>query len=135
MPKTTTTSKYTIEVCGLTKRYDNVTALSDISFTVSPGDIVGFLGPNGAGKTTTLRIMTGLLAPTQGTVRIDGLDVAEHSLKTRKLIGYVPENVSLYSELRIAEYLLLRAKLKAVPKAKRSANIQDADPKNLQKSF
>ena len=69
-----------IDVINLTKRYDTVTALADISFRVQPGEIMGFLGPNGAGKTTTLRILTGMLAPTEGTVRIDGLPVAERSL-------------------------------------------------------
>ncbi|MBI1991877.1 MAG: ABC transporter ATP-binding protein [Candidatus Omnitrophica bacterium] len=69
-----------IEVTHLTKRYDTVTALQDISFTVASGEIMGFLGPNGAGKTTTLRILTGIIAPTSGSVRIDGLDVTERSL-------------------------------------------------------
>ena len=80
-----------ISVRNLTKRYDNVTALADISFEVQAGEIVGFLGPNGAGKTTTLRILTGLLAPTTGSVQIDGLDVANHSLEIRRRIGYLPD--------------------------------------------
>ena len=84
-----------ISVRNLTKRYDNVTALADISFEVKPGEIMGFLGPNGAGKTTTLRILTGILAPTTGSVQIDGLDVATRSLEIRRRIGYLPEHIAL----------------------------------------
>ena len=72
-----------IDVQGLTKRYDLSVALDAISFQVQPGEIMGFLGPNGAGKTTTQRILTGLLAPTSGAVRINGLDVETHSLEIR----------------------------------------------------
>src|SRR3989338_8080326 len=98
-----------ISVRNLTKRYDNVTALADISFEVQTGETVGFLGPNGAGKTTMLRILTGMLAPTAGTVRIDGLDVTERPLEVRRRIGYLPEHVALYPELRVEEYLHYRA--------------------------
>ncbi len=108
-----------IEVNRLTKRYDTVTALSEISFTVQPGEIMGFLGPNGAGKTTTLHIQTGLLSPTSGSVRIDGLDVTEQSLQVRRRIGYLPEHVVLYPELRVQEYLHYRACLKGVPPSQR----------------
>ena len=104
-----------IEVAHLTKRYDTLTALSDISFDVRPGEIMGFLGPNGAGKTTTLRILTGLLAPTEGAVRVDGLEIAAHSLAIRRRIGYLPEHVALYPELRTEEYLRYRAAIKGVP--------------------
>ena len=108
-----------IEVNRLTKQYDTVTALSEISFTVQPGEIMGFLGPNGAGKTTTLRILTGLLSPTSGSVRIDGLDVTEQSLQVRRRIGYLPEHVVLYPELRVQEYLHYRARIKGVPPRER----------------
>ena len=94
-----------IDVSHLTKRYDAVTALADISFTVEPGEILGFLGPNGAGKTTTLRILTGLLMPSEGSVRIEGLDVTQRPLEVRRCIGYLPEHVALYPELRVREYL------------------------------
>ncbi len=103
-----------IEVVNLSKRYDTVTALSNISFEVQPGEIMGFLGPNGAGKTTTLRILTGMLSPTEGSVRIDGLDVTKRSLDVRRRIGYLPENVALYPELRVGEYLGYRATIKGV---------------------
>ncbi|MBI4597092.1 MAG: ABC transporter ATP-binding protein [Candidatus Omnitrophica bacterium] len=115
-----------IEVANLTKRYDNVTALSGISFSVHPGEIMGFLGPNGAGKTTTLRILTGIIAPTAGTVRIDGLDVTAHPLEVRRLIGYLPENVALYHELRVEEYLSYRAAIKGVPKTARRSRLEAA---------
>jgi len=115
-----------IDVQQLTKRYDALTALSGISFSVEPGEIMGFLGPNGAGKTTTLRILTGMIAPTGGSVRIDGLDVAAHPLEVRRRIGYLPEHVALYPELRVQEYLQYRARIKGVPAGERRRRIQDA---------
>ncbi|MBI3087957.1 MAG: ABC transporter ATP-binding protein [Candidatus Omnitrophica bacterium] len=115
-----------IEVRELTKRYETVTALDRISFEVKPGEIMGFLGPNGAGKTTTLRVLTGLLSPTSGSVRIDGLDVEAQSLEIRRRIGYLPENVSLYPELRVQEYLAYRARIKGVPRAQRRSRLDEA---------
>lgn len=115
-----------IDVSKLTKRYDNITALSNISFTVQPGEIMGFLGPNGAGKTTTLRILTGMIAPSDGAVRIDGLDVTTHSLEVRRRIGYLPEHVALYPELRVQEYLNYRAQIKAVPRKELRNRIRGA---------
>ena len=112
-----------IAVHNLTKRYDTVTALSDISFQVEPGEVMGFLGPNGAGKTTTLRILTGMIAPSAGTVRIEGLDVTSRSLEVRRRIGYLPENVALYPELRVQEYLAYRAALKRVSRETRAKRI------------
>lgn len=112
-----------IEVQHLTKRYDTVNALSDISFSVEPGEIMGFLGPNGAGKTTTMRILTGMLSPTEGTVRIDGVDVTERPLEVRRRLGYLPEHVALYPELRVREYLDYRARIKGVARAEQRARI------------
>ncbi len=112
-----------IEVNNLVKRYDTVTALAGISFTVQPGELMGFLGPNGAGKTTTLRILTGMIAPTSGSVHIDGLDVTERSLEARRRIGYLPENVALYPELRVQEYLVYRARIKGVPRRTQPARL------------
>jgi ABC-2 type transport system ATP-binding protein len=103
-----------IDVQNLTKRYETVTALSQISLQVQAGEIMGFLGPNGAGKTTTLRILTGLIAPTEGVVQIDGLNVTEHPIEVRRRIGYLPEHVALYPELRVQEYLNYRASIKGV---------------------
>ncbi len=114
-----------IEVTQLTKRYDTVTALDRISFEVRAGEIMGFLGPNGAGKTTTLRILTGLIAPTEGLVRLNGLNAQTHSLAIRRQIGYLPENVALYPELRVEEYLTYRARIKGVPRAERRGRVDE----------
>ncbi len=115
-----------IDVINLSKRYDTVTALSSVSFSVEPGEIMGFLGPNGAGKTTALRILTGMLSPTDGSVRIDGLEVTEQTLEVRRRIGYLPEHVALYPELRVEEYLAYRATIKAVPRPARRQRLTQA---------
>ena len=112
-----------IDVRDLTKRYDTTTALDRISLEVQQGEIMGFLGPNGAGKTTTIRILTGLLSPTSGSVRIDGLNVETQPLEVRRRIGYLPENVALYPELRVQEYLTYRAAIKGVPRSTRRARV------------
>jgi ABC-2 type transport system ATP-binding protein len=117
---------FAIQTKDLTKRYDTHTALDRISFDVRPGEIMGFLGPNGAGKTTTMRILTGLLAPTSGTATIDGLDIETHSLDARRRLGYLPENVALYPELRVQEFLAYRAAIKGVPGGERRARVSDA---------
>lgn len=88
--------------------------MNEVSFRVEPGEIVGFLGPNGAGKTTTLRMLTGYLAPTSGEVRIDGIDAVRDSIEARARLGYMPEGVPLYREMRVYEYLRHRAALKSV---------------------
>jgi len=115
-----------IDVQNLTKRYDATTALAGISFEVRPGEIMGFLGPNGAGKTTTLRILTGMIAPSDGRVRIDGLDVTERPLDVRRRIGYLPEHVALYPELRVEEYLAYRASIKGVAAPQRRQRVRTA---------
>ena len=114
-----------IEVERLTKRYPTLTALDRITFQVERGEIMGFLGPNGAGKTTTLRILTGLLEPTEGQVRVEGIDVSTHPVEVRRRIGYLPENVSLYPELRAEEYLAYRATIKGVPRSQRRARLDE----------
>lgn len=103
-----------IKVRNLTKRFSSGTALNGISFEVRRGEMLGFLGPNGAGKTTTMRILSGYLAATEGSVQIDGLDVLEHTREIRERIGYLPENVALYNEMRVSEYLYFRARLKGM---------------------
>ncbi|MEM1058192.1 MAG: ATP-binding cassette domain-containing protein [Verrucomicrobiota bacterium] len=107
-----------IDVENLSKSYSGVQAVKDISFQVEPGEIVGFLGPNGAGKSTTMRILAGYLPPTDGRVSVAGYDVIDDSIEVRKRIGYMPENVPLYNEMRVGEYLSYRARLKHVPGAK-----------------
>jgi len=103
-----------IEVENLTKRYAGHTAVSNISFKVARGEIVGLLGPNGAGKSTTMRVLACYLPATSGTVRIAGLDLFRHSDEVRRRIGYMPENNPLYPDMRVREYLRFRARLKGL---------------------
>src|ERR1051325_3607488 len=103
-----------IEVANLTKRYAGRTAVSNISFTVGRGEIVGLLGPNGAGKSTTIRILACYLPATTGTVRVAGLDVFRDSQEVRRRIGYMPENNPLPPDMRVREYLKFRARLKGL---------------------
>ncbi|HNV30176.1 MAG TPA: gliding motility-associated ABC transporter ATP-binding subunit GldA [Cyclobacteriaceae bacterium] len=92
-------------VSHLTKIYGQQKAVNDISFSIEKGEIVGFLGPNGAGKSTTMKIATGYLPPTTGTVQVNGLDVTTHSLQVRKMMGYLPEHNPLYLDMFVHEYL------------------------------
>ncbi len=115
-----------IKVEHLTKQYAGITAVNDISFEVKDREIVGFLGPNGAGKTTTLRILTGFIAATSGRVTVDGHDVFKRPDAVKSVIGYLPENVPLYPELRVEEYLKYRAALKKVPRPKQGAAVDGA---------
>lgn len=103
-----------IEVRELTKSFARHTAVRGIDFNVARGEIVGFLGPNGAGKTTTLRMLTGYLPPTSGSARVAGFDIFRQSLDARRCIGYMPENVPLYDDMRVREYLKYRASLKGL---------------------
>ena len=103
-----------IKVENLTKRYAGQPAIRDLNFEVNQGEIMGFLGPNGAGKTTTMRILASFMPPTSGRATIAGFDVFEQSLQARAHLGYMPENVPLYSDMRVTEYLRYRAALKEV---------------------
>jgi ABC-2 type transport system ATP-binding protein len=103
-----------ISVSHLTRRFGSFAALDDISFEVGKGEVVGFLGPNGAGKTTTMRILTGFLPATSGAVAVAGFDVLRQSLEARRRIGYLPESVPLYRELRVEEMLAFQARLHAL---------------------
>jgi len=103
-----------IKVVNLTKRYSGFTALDNINFEVEKGEIVGFLGPNGAGKSSTMRILSTFMPPTSGKVSIAGFDVFEQSMEARAHLGYMPENVPLYGEMRVSEYLNYRAGLKGL---------------------
>jgi ABC-2 type transport system ATP-binding protein len=103
-----------IQVSNLTKRYAGRTAVSDISFHVARGEIVGLLGPNGAGKSTTMRILSSYLPATSGTVHVAGFDVFYESVEVRRRIGFMPENNPLYPEMRVREYLKFRARLKGL---------------------
>src|SRR5580658_2998855 len=99
--------------------YGSVLAVDHISFDVPKGQIVGFLGPNGAGKSTTLRMLTCYLAPTSGTATINGFNIFHESEKVRENLGYLPENVPLYLEMRVDEYLDFRGRLRKMPRAER----------------
>ena len=103
-----------IEVAHLHKRYGDVAAVEDVSFSAVPGQILGFLGPNGAGKTTTMRVITGFLPATAGTVRVAGFDVFEQSAEVRRRIGYLPENPPLYNDMLVVPYLRFAAKLRGM---------------------
>ncbi|MGJ8633378.1 MAG: ABC transporter ATP-binding protein [Luteolibacter sp.] len=103
-----------IKVSHLSKKYGRHLAVRDISFSVAKGEIVGFLGPNGAGKTTTIRMLTGFLPPSSGSAEIGGFDIFRQSIQGRKKIGYMPENVPLYDDMRVKEYLMFRARIKGL---------------------
>ncbi|RBP47799.1 ABC-2 type transport system ATP-binding protein [Roseimicrobium gellanilyticum] len=103
-----------IEVENLTKTYVGRTAVDGLTFSVKPGEVVGFLGPNGAGKSTTMRILAGFLPATSGTAKVNGFDVFHQSVKARQSLGYMPENAPLYLDMRVKEYLQFRGQLKGL---------------------
>ncbi len=117
--------KYSIIVDGLTKTYGSFKALDRISFKVEPGEIVGFLGPNGAGKTTTMKVLTCFMAATEGTAEVAGFDVREHSQEVRRRVGYLPENVPLYDEMIVHDYLRFVAEVRGVAKEERGRRIDE----------
>jgi ABC-2 type transport system ATP-binding protein len=114
-----------IEVERLTKHYGPVTAIRDVSFSVAPGQIVGFLGPNGAGKSTTMRILSCFMPASSGSARVAGHDVFRESLEVRRRIGYLPENVPLYTEMRVGPYLEFVAEVKGVSRSDRRRRVAD----------
>ena len=114
-----------IEVERLTKHYGPVTAIRDVSFSVAPGQIVGFLGPNGAGKSTTMRILACFMPASTGSARVAGYDVFRESLEVRRRIGYLPENVPLYTEMRVGPYLEFVAEVKGVSRSDRRRRVAD----------
>jgi ABC-2 type transport system ATP-binding protein len=103
-----------IEVQNLTKRYGPTLAVSDVSFEVQKGEILGFLGPNGAGKTTTMRVITGYIPASDGHVRVAGFDVQDEPLEAKKRTGYLPENPPVYPDMTVKEYLSFVARIKGV---------------------
>ena len=113
-----------IEVKNLVKRYGDHCAVDHLSFTVEDGQVFGFLGPNGAGKTTTMNIMTGYLAATEGTVRIDGHDILEEPEAAKACLGYLPEIPPLYGDMTAEEYLRFCARLKRIPKKELEDQLQ-----------
>jgi len=115
-----------IEARGITKRYGELLAVDNVSFTAESGDVIGFLGPNGAGKTTTMRILTGFLPASDGTAVIAGHDIFEDPLAARRAVGYLPEVPPLYPEMDVVGYLRYVATLKDVPRSRRKASVERA---------
>ena len=115
-----------IQVSHLSKRYGDLTAVDDLSFTFGDGHVYGLLGPNGAGKSTTMNIMTGCLSPTEGTVRIGGFDILEEPRKAKRLLGYLPEQPPLYPGETPEEYLQFVGAAKGLRGAELRRQVEDA---------
>lgn len=124
-----------IEVSGLSKDYGNRRAIHQLSFLVRKGDVVGFLGPNGAGKSTTMKILTGFMAPTEGSAKIGGVDVFDDPISVKKKIGYLPEVPPVYGDMTVQDYLVYVARLKQVDPARLASlvesSIEKTDLKNV----
>ncbi len=120
-----TDRRQTITVDSLSKRYGDIQAVDDLSFTVYAGQIVGFLGPNGAGKTTTMKILTGAIAASSGSATVAGHDVRRQRNAVRQKIGYLPEDVPLYDQMLLWDYLRFIADLRRIPSEEREARIHD----------
>jgi len=118
-------TRWTIEVEGLTKYYNSLLAVDHINFKVKEGEIFGFLGPNGAGKTTTIRMLCGLITPSEGKARVIGLDIREETVRVKRQIGVVPEISNLYDELTCFENLLFMGQLYGVPKDEREKRAEE----------
>jgi ABC-2 type transport system ATP-binding protein len=115
-----------IEVENLCKVYGSTSALQDVSFSVKPGEILGFLGPNGAGKTTTLRILSGYLPASSGTATVAGYDVHEQSMAVRQRIGYLPETPPLYPDMTVEDFLYFVSRIKQVKGSLRKRSVESA---------
>jgi ABC-2 type transport system ATP-binding protein len=115
-----------IEISHLSKRYGDLTAVNDISFTVQPGQVLGFLGPNGAGKSTTMKMITGFLAPTSGSVRVCGHDVEAEPLAAKTLMGYLPEGAPAYGEMTVRNFLHFIADVRQLASSERQRRLDDA---------
>ncbi len=114
-----------IEIQNLTKRYGQITAVKNLNFTVNKGEILGFLGPNGAGKSTTMKIITGYISSTEGTVKVNGYDIMENPREVKKHIGFLPEQPPLYLDMTVYDFLDFVSDLKAVDKKKKAKQIRD----------
>src|SRR3954465_6780 len=112
-----------IEISKLTKRYGPIAAINNLNFSVKKGEIVGFLGPNGAGKTTTMKIITGFMAPTSGSVKVAGFDVFENPIEVKKRIGYLPETPPVYTDMTARAYLRFVASIKGVARKQRESEV------------
>lgn len=115
-----------IEAKELSKTYDDVEALRQVSFKVKSGEVIGLLGPNGAGKTTLMKILTGFIHPSSGTALVGGLDVLKETAKVQEIIGYLPENSPVYPELTVQSYLKMIAEMRNIPPAEQRGYISEA---------
>ena len=118
-----------IEVENLTKRYGPTLAVSDVTFEVQKGEILGFLGPNGAGKTTTMRVITGYLPPSEGRVRVAGYDVVEEPLEAKRRTGYLPESPPVYPDMTVTEYLAFVGRIKGIPRRELKSRLEEVSEK------
>ena len=115
-----------IEAKSLCKRYDGFTAVDDLSFTITAGQVLGFLGPNGAGKSTTMKMLTGFLTPTSGTALINGVDVSDHPVEACKNIGYLPEGAPCYGEMTVRQFLTFVARARLINKREVAGSVDRA---------
>src|SRR5436189_3524731 len=114
-----------LEVKGLTKRYGRAPAVSDVTFSIKPYQVLGYLGPNGSGKSTTVKMLTGLLEPTFGNIFFDGQDIRDHLIEYKRRLGYVPEEPHIYPYLTGREYLELVGRLRSMPAKPLERKIDD----------
>ncbi|MDR0315875.1 MAG: ABC transporter ATP-binding protein [Treponema sp.] len=114
-----------IEVSSLVRQYGAHIAVDHASFSIKKGEIAGFLGPNGAGKSTTMNILTGYISATEGSVRIDGMDIVENAAEIKKKIGYLPENPPLYPDMTVKEYLSFVGEIKNIPKKEKKGKMNE----------
>ena len=113
-----------IEVKNVTKKYGKVVAVDNISFKIEDGEIIGLLGPNGAGKSTTMNMITGFIEPTEGTIIVDGYDMAKRPMKAKREIGYMPEGVPLYTDMTVKEFVTYMAEIKKIDRKVRKEKVQ-----------
>ena len=126
-----------IEVSHVSRTFGSFRAVNDVSFSIPTGQIVGLLGPNGAGKTTTMRMITGFLKPTDGSIKIDGTDISEQPVESKRKIGYMPESAPLYGEMIVADYLTYVAEIEGkdpaekVPLLCKECGLEEVMHKNI----
>src|SRR5512136_500759 len=119
------TQSLPLEVQGLTKKFGSFTAVDHVSFTVQPGEVLGYLGPNGSGKTTTIRMLCGLMTPTEGTARIMGIDVVQNPEGIKPHIGYMSQKFSLYDDLTVLENIEFYSGIYEIPVNEEKSRIQE----------